>query len=691
MTNVTRLVPARSIELLVECQHLASGLLPGALKTVLDKVDDTFFELANKADSSQRRNVYFDAMRELRLKRDTIERSFISNFNTGFENSIDLDKATKKAPMFASIMELSLVDPDEVEESLALTNFTDSVKVNCKEQLFGLDRRMGYLLSRPDLPNEMNPVGPLVIGNAFRDAFRQLDSDIEIKLTLFKIFDKFAAHSIHQMYCDINDHLIRRDVLPTIRSSVPAHSRSPVKTRVIIETEGEQIEATGQDVFSTLQSLMGRGRGLPGNYLGRAGQQNTNATGHANSGSFHANGFAGSDSRTLTSLSATGTADLISALTLLQLGNLTSLQDYAVAGVDQTQIEAGNINVLRGLRETGAFGNVNQTDGLTFDIVSILFDYILDDPAIPDAMKALIGRLQIPMLKVALLDKALFSKKAHPARKLLDALASAAVGWSEIGHADDKLYEVIDLIVRRIVDEFQDDVSLFEKALADLEAYLIKDRDKTEKQVAESTRSLRTREQIVLAKMEVDDALKDGVGDSEIRAFMRQFIFDYWRQLLIITHVEHGIRSEIWQDQLRTVDDLIWSIQDKATPQDRKALSERLPQLLKSLKRGMAALDMDRAVCSKFMSMMASVHVVSVKRTQEASLAEKHLLGSAEEESDELLNADGETSTEFMKQGLVRLFERKGVDSEELTIDLSIFDDNTEFEQQPENLSAEVR
>ena len=63
MTNVTRLVPARSIELLVECQHLASGLLPGALKTVLDKVDDTFFELANKADSSQRRNVYFDAMR----------------------------------------------------------------------------------------------------------------------------------------------------------------------------------------------------------------------------------------------------------------------------------------------------------------------------------------------------------------------------------------------------------------------------------------------------------------------------------------------------------------------------------------------------------------------------------------------------------------------------------------------------
>ena len=73
MANVTRLVPARSAELLTECQRLASERLPTSLKTVLDKVDDALFELANKADSSQRQNLYFDAMRELRLKRDSFE------------------------------------------------------------------------------------------------------------------------------------------------------------------------------------------------------------------------------------------------------------------------------------------------------------------------------------------------------------------------------------------------------------------------------------------------------------------------------------------------------------------------------------------------------------------------------------------------------------------------------------------
>jgi hypothetical protein len=68
-------------------------------------------------------------------------------------------------------------------------------------------------------------------------------------------------------------------------------------------------------------------------------------------------------------------------------------------------------------------------DVMTLDIVALLFDFILDDQRIPDALKALIGRLQIPVLKVAMLDKDFFSHKTHPARLLLDALAAAAFGW----------------------------------------------------------------------------------------------------------------------------------------------------------------------------------------------------------------------------------------------------------------------
>jgi hypothetical protein len=129
MADVTRLVPARSAEVLTECQKLASERLPGPLNTALGRVDDALFELANKANSSHRQNLYFDAMRELRLKRESFETNFINAFNNEFGHSIDLEKATKKTEaVFAPVMELSLVDSDEVKESLAVTNFVQSVK-----------------------------------------------------------------------------------------------------------------------------------------------------------------------------------------------------------------------------------------------------------------------------------------------------------------------------------------------------------------------------------------------------------------------------------------------------------------------------------------------------------------------------------------------------------------------------------
>lgn len=718
MANVTRLVPTRSAELLTECQRLASERLPASLKTVLDKVDDALFELANKADSSQRQNLYFDAMRELRLKRDSFEASFIASFNEEFENSIDLEKAVHGSTAFSPELELSLVESDEVEETLALTNFVESVRTKCKQQLFHLDRRVGYLLSQPDLSDKDNPLGPQVIGSAFRSACQQLESDIEVKLTLFKMFDKFAGAGIHQMYTDLNEHLIRRDVLPKITGSMTPGGGGARRTRVIIESDDEQIEASGPDVFSTLQTMMsngqlGAGVGMPnagggggavslgggfgaatgGGFGGHAGGGMPGAANGAGNGSGAAAdpGFGAGGSGGAPGMSAFGTANLVDTLTLLQQGDLSALQGDGEAAIDPAHFTAGNVNVLRSIRETGAIGHVDQTDGLTLDIVSILFDYILDDPSIPAAMKALIGRLQIPMLKVALLDKALFSKKSHPARRLLDALAGATVGWSAAAGDEDSLFLTVDRIVHRILDEFEDDVGVFERALAELEAFVDQETAEAEQRASDSAQSLRAREQIELAKMAVDDAINERIRGQEMREFIRQFLLDYWRQLMIITHIEHGVDSEIWTDQLRTAEDLVWSIQPKSGPDERQTLTKKLPQILKNIRRGMATLEMDPPTCSKFLSMLASVHVVAVKHTEEAGLAERHLFNSQSHDEPLVAASDGTDNDDFVKQGLARLFDQRGVDTAELDFDLSLFDgDETDAAPEPEHLSPDI-
>ena len=87
--------------------------------------------------------------------------------------------------------------------------------------------------------------------------------------------------------------------------------------------------------------------------------------------------------------------------------------------------------MLHALKGTSLTSQMGQMDTVTLDIVAMLFDQIFGDPRIPAAMKALIGRLQIPMLKVAILDKSFFAKKAHPARHMLDTLGELSVGLGE--------------------------------------------------------------------------------------------------------------------------------------------------------------------------------------------------------------------------------------------------------------------
>src|SRR5690606_6869291 len=52
---------------------------------------------------------------------------------------------------------------------------------------------------------------------------------------------------------------------------------------------------------------------------------------------------------------------------------------------------------------------VGEIDNDVINLVSMLFEFILDDPAVPSKLKAMISRLQIPLLTVAVIDKTWFN------------------------------------------------------------------------------------------------------------------------------------------------------------------------------------------------------------------------------------------------------------------------------------------
>ena len=696
--TVTSIVPTKSKQLMDECQRLTGLRMPEAFKEVLSQADDVLFKFANGADNSRRQNLFFDAMRELRLKRAEIETAFHSHLTATLRESIEPARLGTRRAAANVDGELSLIGMDEVEEDLAITNFVSNAKNRCARELFAIEQRLAVLLKQPKLNDESNPISPLAIGRALRRACESLSADIEARITLYKLFDKIATPVLLQFYLELNQIFAQGGVLPqltnTTLGSAPAR-----RTRVVIESDGERVEATGEDMFSTLSQLMQNQPGRAGGGMGMGmgiGMGNgasgvpsivNLANGGTGGGGFPSLNF--DQSNDFLSVPA-----LVDALTGFQRGATFGAEGVALGSGDGVgTTTAGQGNVLRGLRTSGAIGQMAPNHDLTLEIVSLLFDYILQDKSIPDALKALLGRLQIPVLKVAILEREVFSHKTHPARRLLDALARASVGWYEGLPQSDALYDKMEQSIERIVREFDDDVALFQEVLDDFIAFVEQEAGHADERAERSSRSLRTREQIVLAKMAVDEELRTRLKGFDVREFVQNFLLDYWRQLLIITHVEHGIDSDEWREQIKTVDELIWSVQPKTSPDDRKQLSARLSQMLKIIKRGMVALEMPNAECSKFLSMLASLHVVAIKNIEETSIAARklsHVADTPAPAPSKPADVNDPSSEEFIKRGLARLFERKAGEPIELDIDFSAFEPATAEEAPRATFSDDV-
>lgn len=64
--------------ILVQVRDKAALQLKQALQALFDNADDTLFEMADRATSNLEQNAFFEAMRDLRLKRKSIERVYLA-------------------------------------------------------------------------------------------------------------------------------------------------------------------------------------------------------------------------------------------------------------------------------------------------------------------------------------------------------------------------------------------------------------------------------------------------------------------------------------------------------------------------------------------------------------------------------------------------------------------------------------
>lgn len=561
---------------------------------LLDNVDDTLFDLAEKAESNASQTEYFDGMRETRKRRPRIERLFAERVTHGFTDfaagrSTRGGSDAQKA--FSASGELSLVDDRELEESLAVSSMVAKADGHLSAALIALNQRLSVLSGGRTTTNANNPLGPNALTEAFRVALGELtDVNIRVRLIILKMFERYVLKGLDTLYHDVNVRLVQAGVLPQLRhpTVVRRHSSADGSSRGKPTVGADTTQGDAADDYDNADQLHSELMQRLTSLLA-ARRQNTYAgSGHVASGS---------------GIASLSPAELLSALTLLQ-GETRPLPAQPAAtdttsAVDMVQHLKNELMAQIQRLSGEARARVSGSDEDTIDLVGMLFEYILQDHTTPAPMQVLLSRLQIPYLKVAILDRRMFAHASHPARKLLDQMADAAKGWSEESDRDHRLFGKVKAVVETLLQDFDDDIGVFERQLTEFTQFVEQNRKRAELAESRATEAARGRERLQDARRRAAQEILSRINSRNLPALLRGVLTRPWANYLVLIVLRQGVESPEFRSAVHFVDDFVATADTPRGEAAHEQYKSSLPSIEKHLRTGLATVafqepDIDR-------------------------------------------------------------------------------------------------
>lgn len=579
--------------LLQECRELFRDQLIEAVRRTFDGMEESLTALADKSTSFEVRNRYLDARDVARKHRAVIEAQFQRCLMSEFQNRVDLTRSRRGAADGFSLDDLQLVGDDEMNETLSFNDMATKMRGACEDEMSALDQRAAVLLGKEHIDADQNPFGAKVVADAFKHACQQIDCPLDVRLVFMKSFETLAMEGVRSTCQEVNALLVANAVLPKLRYGYAKNESKPkpaagASTPALQAVPGNKPNPQ-EDMFSMLSSLLG---GPAGGFGGG---------GNGNGGAGPGLGVGG--------------APLIEGEQLM--GSLTSLQrgDVSVLGAAAAEIapilaQAGNLqNVLKKLKTTSVGQGMGQMDAMTLDIVSMLFDALFEDPKVPAALKGLIGRLQLPMLKVAIADKELFSSKAHPARRLLDTLGQLGMRLPRDLGTENPIFQRLEIYIDELVHVFQSNTDIFDTTRITLEAIIAGEDSRIALQMQETQRELERAERLALAKAEAQADLRARIAvRPDIPRPVVEFLVQQWIKYLVVVQARDGRDSDAWRVASATTDQLIWSVLPKVSPEERRSLTGTIPGLLRFIKEGVVQGGIEDEVALAFFAELMACH-----------------------------------------------------------------------------------
>lgn len=599
---------------LVACRDMALQLLVQSFDGVFSKLDEDFLDRADKATDRVLRDSFLVARSETLAKRSLITAEFKQRFLESFNNRLqELERGKSEINYFkldSAPAELSLVANDEYEESLAASHVANAFKQKSWDDLQQLESRFARLLPKrnEESGEGTNPISPEAICEAMLAACRQIECGVDARIVALQAFERQLASQVAAVYRQVNEFLVQQNVQPVTMKLRPRASASKSVVGSARDAEGLSAGSRGdRNVGEEVGVSLGEGQLPPGMVHMAVPAALAAHLEQLLSGNIPV------------PASTPAVARLSS-----ELGFLDQLQHRLpddIVAQDETAMHPARDNLVALLQNTQWAQNLAQMDAMTLNLVALLFDRLFEDSRLPDAIKGLIGRLQIPVLKVALLDSTFFARKGHPARQLLDRLAESAVDWGEESDSTTSRIDKYSAIVSWVVENYESDVGIFEQALADLESFLLAEADAAASQVLDDVEELAATELSELAVATAEAVVVGRLFRRDVPPLLDEFIRQHWQQALVMAYGAAGENETRFVTYVAALDDLLWSVEPKRGAEERLQLVNRLPGMLKTLEEGASLASMSADASQAFFSELVHCHAAAIRSGMRAQSA----------------------------------------------------------------------
>lgn len=486
---------------------------------------------------------------------------------------------------------ISLVGNDDLELEIRIGDIITRLKGNERIDRWRVQLRYMTLLDRPRMTAEDNPAGLEPLSRGLWAICMTTKVGLEQNLEILDRLEAQLQADLPDLYRELNTLLEQRGVaLPPTR---PIQRSSG---GVVTPTATAQTGALPANALSALQNKL----------LERSGEGGVSA-GAADAGPVLGNA----------ALSA-------STLTMLNhlMERLNTLEQRQIASPMGTQPDdpAPAQQSLHAINARDLDLPLGKSAAVALDTLSLIFDAIFATPDLPDVVKSILSRLQIPLLRTAILDDTFFANTQHPARQLINRMARAACGLTPDAGRDHPLCERLSQLADSARAAMESNESGLQPQLEELDR-LIAERDQTHQLNSQPYMHLVSHHERrlnagVLAKKWLNEQLVQCSAPA-----IRDFLAAHGVRIMQDAAENGGVDGERWKASNTTIAELLWSIQPKQAPEERKRLVALVPALLKRLNSDLDQLGISTEARTPFLNACFDLQTAALRNRPDPAAA----------------------------------------------------------------------